>query len=240
MVLLEGIDVMTSQVLQARHAYCASHIAANGPFVQEPIRCLPSGQLAVSYECFQGHSRIPPAMQRTVSQFLHPVSSPSTPSSPGPEGLRAENISGGGVGDEPHVLFDMKEPEDTFAGLPSLLSIDIAAADKNTNNSSNPLLSPRYHDAAPFRVPPPRHSADSARRPLMRPSTDASRSGFTSHRSREFAHSLSQGGALHGAQAFIANPVTYFMLSAGMAMVCVCVLWASAVGNESKYLKTSN
>lgn len=196
---------MTSQVLQARHAYCASHIAANGPFVQEPIRCLPTGQLAVSYECFQGHSRIPPAMQRTVSQFLHPVSSPSTPSSPGSEGLRTEHISGGAVGGEPHVLFDMKEPEDVFAGLPSLLSIDIAEANKNKNtaHNSNLLLSPRYHDAAPFRVPPPRHSADSARRPLMRPSTDASRSGFTSHRSREFAHSLSQGGALHGARAFL-------------------------------------
>ena len=72
-VLLDATDAMTSQTIEARHAYQAADIVLVGDDSAALIRRLPDGCLTVDYSCFQAAARGAKTVERAVAEIPRPA-----------------------------------------------------------------------------------------------------------------------------------------------------------------------
>lgn len=68
-VLLDATDAMTSQTIEARHAYQAADIALVGDDNAALIRRLPDGCLTVDYSCFRTAARGAKTVERAAADI---------------------------------------------------------------------------------------------------------------------------------------------------------------------------
>jgi hypothetical protein len=74
-VLLDATDAMTSQTVEARHAYQASDIVLSADNAPGIIRRLPNGKLSADYTCFWERSRGLETIQEAVAE-MEPLEAP--------------------------------------------------------------------------------------------------------------------------------------------------------------------